>query len=135
MKKLKSITRFPGGKSRSLKFLKEFLEIPHDSYYEPFIGGCTVFLSKDRAKNNWINDLDHDIYAMHKVIRDNPDRMIELIREYTLPTIDSYNKVKDDVRDDDIIWTGFRTLFLNRCSFNGMPHGGPIGGRNQTENG
>ena len=130
--KVRSIMRFPGGKSRSLKHLKEFLEISHDSYREPFIGGCSVFLSKDKSKINWINDLDYDIYAMYITIRDNPNKIIEYIEKYTRPTIDSYNIVKDDIRNDDIVWIGFRALFLNRCSFNGMPHGGPIGGRNQT---
>ena len=131
MSKIKSITRFPGGKSRSLKFLNEFLELPYDFYREPFIGGCTVFLGKNKAKNNWINDLDYEIYAMHITIRDNPDKMIEYIKEYTQPTLESYNQILNDNRDD-IIWRGFRCLFLNRCSFNGMTFGGPIGGRNQT---
>jgi len=59
------------------------------------------------------------------------DKLIELMKQYTPPTLEKYNYVKDN-ENGDLIWKGFRSIYLNRTSFNGMIKCGPIGGREQT---
>ena len=43
-KQLKSPLRYPGGKSKAIKYLKEYIPSHFDRYIEPFVGGGSMFL-------------------------------------------------------------------------------------------
>ena len=63
--------RYPGGKHYALKFILPFLHsVPHDEYREPFVGGGSVFFGKEKAKYNWLNDLEKNIIQTYKTIAD-----------------------------------------------------------------
>lgn len=129
--KVKSLYRYSGGKSRALKFLKPFLEIPHKEYREPFIGGGSIFLFKNKVEKNWINDYDYDVFCAWLAKKECPDKVIEYMTKYTPPTLENWHEVKNNITDE-LSWRGFRTIFLNRTNFNGMLHLCPIGGMKQT---
>ena len=115
---MKQIFRYPGGKSKAIKFIKPFFDCcPHQEYREPFIGGGSVFLSKKNVKRNWINDLDKELIAFYKVIK-NPQQRELLIKELlkikvNRETYDYFFKLKPTSLIDKAI----RFYFLNRCSF------------------
>ncbi len=127
----KSLYRWSGGKSRAQLIISEFIDIPHQDFREIFLGGASTFLYKDKVEKNWLNDLDPIIYDGFLAIQQYPDELIELMKKYTPPTLEKYHEVKNK-EDGDIIWKGFRGIYLNRTSFNGMVKCGPIGGANQT---
>ena len=118
---MKQIFRYPGGKSKAIKFIKPFFDCcPHQEYREPFIGGGSVFLSKKNVKRNWINDLDKELIAFYKVIK-NPQQRELLIKELlkikvNRETYDYFFKLKPTSLIDKAI----RFYFLNRCSFSGI---------------
>lgn len=48
-------------------------------YCEPFLGSGAVFLNKEPAYNEILNDLDDDIYNFFKTVRENPEELRRLI--------------------------------------------------------
>jgi DNA adenine methylase len=59
------------------KIINNFPE--HTTYFEPFFGAGGIFFNKPKAKYNYLNDLDNDVYNLYKVILNNRDKLIEQI--------------------------------------------------------
>ncbi len=121
MQKKRSILRYPGGKLKAIKFISPFWEqIEHDEYREPFLGGGSVFISKQLVKHNWVNDAHKDLIAFYKAISKEDKRenlLSELLSlEITKELYDGlfYSKPRN--------WHDRAKKFyvLNRCSFSGI---------------
>lgn len=69
--------KYPGGKERELKFIKPILP-EFKNYYEPFVGGGSVYLSISGAKHYYINDRSSDLINLYKCIK-NQDTDFYLI--------------------------------------------------------
>jgi len=61
--------RYHGGKWRAADKIIPLMP-PHMTYVEPFGGGGSILLRKNRSKNEIYNDLDGDIVNVFKVLRD-----------------------------------------------------------------
>ena len=87
---IKSPLRYPGGKSRAVKFIAPLIP-EFDEYREPFIGGGSVFiylkqLYKD--KKFWINDLYQNLYYFWKYLQHCPTELINNVQLYKDNNID-----------------------------------------------
>lgn len=69
--------KYPGGKERELKFIKPILP-EFRNYYEPFVGGGSVYLGIGEAEHYYINDLSNDLISLYKCIQ-NQDSNFHLI--------------------------------------------------------
>lgn len=74
--------RYHGGKYRLADWLLQFFP-PHSAYVEPFGGGASVLLRKDRCPAECYNDLDGRIVDFFRVLRD-PASAAELARRCSL---------------------------------------------------
>lgn len=78
-KGIKQLFGSPGGKhflaGRIVKFLPE-----HKRYVEPFCGGAAVFWRKSASEEEVISDIDPDIIAAYKYLREASDEDIRNIR-------------------------------------------------------
>ena len=75
--------RYPGGKWKLAPWVIEHFPA-HDVYVEPFCGGASVLLQKDRARRGEvINDIDGEITNFFSVLRDK-EAAAELIRRIEL---------------------------------------------------
>lgn len=70
--------RYHGGKFRLAQWLLTFFP-PHHTYVEPFGGGASMLLLKERAKAEIYNDLAGDVVNFFQVLRD-PASAAELQR-------------------------------------------------------
>lgn len=70
----------------------------HDHYVEPFAGSLAVLLAKPRSKQETVNDLDGDLVAFWRTLRDHPD---ELHRAATL-TPHSREELALSADDEDV---------------------------------
>ena len=69
-KSLKHLIKWPGGKEKELKFI--FPNVPENinNYYEPFVGGASVFMAFN-AENFFINDKSSELINLYKYIAAN----------------------------------------------------------------
>lgn len=71
--------RWTGGKYRVLNTLYSLFP-DCEEYYEPFLGSGAVLINKYRTSKEVANDLDPELYTLHKVMADR-ECMLELLRE------------------------------------------------------
>lgn len=76
--KPRPVLRYHGGKWLLAPWLiSHFPE--HRCYVEPFGGGASVLLRKNRCYAEIYNDLDGEIVNVFRVVRDNGDRLVQLL--------------------------------------------------------
>lgn len=114
--------RYPGGKSRLLLFLADFL--PESSeikgkYVEPFLGGGSVFLYVG-PERSVISDLNKELIDLYRGIRSYPHKVWETFVGF--PTgKDAFYRVRgENYNDKCLYYRAARTLYLNRTCFKGM---------------
>ncbi len=81
---IKSPLRYPGGKSRALKYLTTKTPQSFKEFREPFLGGGSMFIEmkqKYPEAKFWINDKYYHLYCFWKVLRDNPGELQQKIQE------------------------------------------------------
>jgi len=121
-KKIKPFLRWAGGKNWFTKHIESFLPIEFNDYYEPFLGGGSIFFylkSKGLINRNaFLSDSNEDLINTYKVIRDNLTSLI-LILKTQKDSEEEYYKIRSTKFDDPIEQAG-KFLFLNKTSFNGI---------------
>ncbi|RAP39287.1 hypothetical protein BYZ73_21320 [Rhodovulum viride] len=73
-----ALVRYHGGKVRIAEKIIGLFPA-HDCYVEPFGGGAAVLLAKPRSRLEVYNDLDGDMVALFRVLRDRPDALAAAI--------------------------------------------------------
>lgn len=68
MNKLEPIVKWPGGKGKELKFIIPNLPEHFRNYYEPFVGGGSVFTSI-QSENAFINDKSQELIGLYKILQ------------------------------------------------------------------
>ena len=120
--------RYPGGKSRAIKFLSQHLP-KIESYREPFLGGGSMALYVTQTYPNtdvWVNDLYYPLYAFWMTLRDHGQQLCDDLRELKTELGESYDAHKmafNDAKDklnNDIYESGFNFYVANKCSFSGL---------------
>lgn len=129
---IKTPLRYPGGKSRMVKYLKDHLpeENTWDEYREPFIGGGSMFIYMKQTyptKQFWINDKYHALYCFWKTLQSSSKELSENIlakkklypeREVGRVLFLSSQEVLKTSKDEFEIATAF--YIVNKCSFSGL---------------
>ena len=103
---------YVGDKYKLIGQLKEFFPSGIKSFFEPFVGGGTVFLNV-KANNYYLNDIDKNLIEIHNYLVDASgkpelffDQVYEIICEYGLSR--SY---KEDVVPDSLKKKWKKTYF------------------------
>ena len=68
---------YPGSKANLADRFIAYMP-KHQTYAEPFAGTLAVLLAKPRAEFEVVNDFDEEIVNFYRVLRDHPDKLIEL---------------------------------------------------------
>lgn len=81
MEMIKSPLRYPGGKSKAVKFLSQF--VPNfKEFREPMCGGAsmTLFFAQIKPRAKYIiSDINYDLYCFWKTLKESPERLIREI--------------------------------------------------------
>jgi DNA adenine methylase len=114
--------RYPGGKSKLLSYLLEYLPESKDikgKYIEPFVGGGSVFFNMNSG-NALISDLNSELITLYKGIKLYPHRVWKIFESFPKGK-DAYYKIRDDSsKGKPLYYRAARILFLNRTCFKGM---------------
>lgn len=87
---MNAILKYPGAKNRLARWIISNMP-EHDVYLEPFGGSMAVLLNKPRSHIETVNDLSSDIVNFFRVIRDQSDELIKVIK-YTPFARQEYEK-------------------------------------------
>jgi len=126
---IKSPLRYPGGKSKALKFIIPL--IPNfDEFREPFVGGGSVFIylkQKYPDKKFWINDVYENLYLFWKQTQQNPERLVERIQHWK-DNIKSgrelYKYLLEHINNFDALNKAAAFFVFNRITFSGTTESG-----------
>ena len=133
MKSLKTPLRYPGGKSRALPKLFQYmpdLKNFHE-FREPFIGGGSVALEVTKRYPGiqvWVNDLYNPLYTFWSILRDEPQELYRCIKdykeEYNTPELarQLFNEMKIQLNHPEAedFYRAVAFYILNKCSFSGL---------------
>lgn len=89
----KGLLKWPGGKERELKILKGYFPETIHNYYEPFVGGGSVYLNTN-AEGYYINDLYDELYNFYELCLSNSDKFkdrLESLDELWLDVSNFFN--------------------------------------------
>ena len=131
--KLKTPLRYPGGKSRAIPKLCEWLPSRKiTEYREPFLGGGSMALEMTKRLPEdvpiWVNDLYEPLYNFWKVLQEDGEPLTDILldRKQQHPDQDSARKLFNDAKDilNDFTQTSVDRAvafyIVNKCSFSGL---------------
>tara|TARA_B100000902_G_scaffold196990_1_gene188098 strand:+ start:417 stop:1262 length:846 start_codon:yes stop_codon:yes gene_type:complete len=135
LKSLKTPLRYPGGKSRALSKLFQYIPDLKDykTYHEPFLGGGSVALEVCKRYPHldiWVNDLYEPLYNFWRVLQDNGNEikniLLQLKQRHPDPSSAKhlFNDAKEylakELSDSEDIHRAVSFYVVNKCSFSGL---------------
>lgn len=125
---LKPILKWAGGKTQILpeitKVIKKYKLNGH-RYFEPFVGAGSVFMQLAHD-NISINDYNEELINIYIQIKDNPQQLIELLKEHEQKhskeyfyAVRSWDR-SDELKKKNNLERAARTIYLNRTCYNGL---------------
>lgn len=128
---IKSPLRYPGGKSKVVKYLLPYFPSKIHEFREPFVGGGSVFIAVksifgSKIKQYWINDLNIDLYLFWKYTKDNIDTFSDSVIDFkeTYQTgRELYKYLNSDFELSDFN-KAVRFFIMNRITFSGIMDSG-----------
>lgn len=116
--KVKPFLRWAGGKKWLIPTLYELTKGQRFSgYFEPFLGGGSVFLSLN-PKTAMLSDCNLDLINAYNCIKSSPREVHKILHNYE-NTSDAYYKIRSS-RPTDPVAKAAQFIYLNQTSFNGL---------------
>lgn len=118
-----SFVRWTGGKFRVVDILYSLFP-EYKYYYEPFLGSGAVLINKETKGEEVVNDLDRDLYTLHKVMseRGSLERLMKRLQEQPLTEAafkEAVEKLKSEEELDDIERARCKYLMI-QLSYNAL---------------
>lgn len=135
LKSLKTPLRYPGGKSRALSKLFQYMPDLRDytEYREPFLGGGSVALEVSKRYPRldiWVNDLYEPLYNFWRELQDHgneiTDILIQLKQRHCDHSsakrlfLDAKEYLERPLDDTESIHRAVSFYVINKCSFSGL---------------
>ena len=147
LKSLKTPLRYPGGKSRAivklLQYLPDLSQVKE--FREPFIGGGSVALEITKRYPKieiWVNDLYEPLYNFWCELQHNGQDLQDAIwsKKNKYPDPDTarklFNESKENVNDKELSNFDRAVAFyiVNKCSFSGLTESSSFSGQASQSN-
>lgn len=119
MAQITSFIRWAGGKSWLIPFVQDLIQdLDYNNYYEPFMGGASIFFSLKRKNKCFLSDINDELINAFIEVRDHVNYVISYMKDYTTDS-DSYYRIRASAPTDPAEKAA-RFLYLNATSFNGL---------------
>lgn len=109
--------RWAGSKRLLLPELVQLVPASFASYYEPFLGGGSMFL-RLRPESAHLNDALSPLVDAWRSVRDQPDELVALLESWDF-TRERYDQLKSAALSTPLE-RGAQFLFLNRGAYGGL---------------
>lgn len=122
--KMVPFVKWAGGKTQLLDAIMTLKPKNYNNYHEPFVGGGAV-LFKEQPSSGTINDLNDELMATYRTIKDNCNELLKILRNL----VDTHNSADNPhdfyykIRDLEVISDidkAVRFIYLNKTGFNGL---------------
>ncbi|HCF30666.1 MAG TPA: modification methylase [Cyanobacteria bacterium UBA11049] len=128
---LKSPLRYPGGKSKAIQKIINYLPENYSEYREPFVGGGSLFIylkQKFPHLKVWINDLNQELFLFWKVAQSNVVDLVEAVQKIKFSRTDGRELFEEltQVKIEELseLQRAVRFFVLNRITFSGTVESG-----------
>ena len=122
LKIVKPFLRWAGGKTWFTKHIEDYIPKEFNDYYEPFIGGGSIFFflkSKGYIKNKaYLSDSNPDLINAYKVLKNHSKHLFKILKTH-LDSEEEYYRMRR-AEFIDPIEKAAQFLYLNKTSFNGI---------------
>ena len=116
-KTLKPLLRWAGGKQWLANKLRLMLPDSIGTYYEPFIGGGSLFFAA-LPKAAVLSDLNVQLMETYEALKSEPNEIISVLKQWTNDET-TYYRVRGEVFADTIVRAA-QFIYLNRTCWNGL---------------
>ncbi len=126
---IKSPLRYPGGKSRAVKFIAPLIP-DFKEYREPFIGGGSVYFhvrQKYPRRSYWINDLYYELFQFWAQSKIDVEKVVGQVIEWQQTHTNGkvlHRFLLDNINDFSALETAGAFFILNRITFSGTSESG-----------
>ena len=128
---MKTPLRYPGGKSRAVPKLCQWLPAEVTEYREPFLGGGSMAIEMTKRYPDisiWVNDLYKPLYLFWLALRDDGDYLYDQLIQLKQRHPDQgsarqlFLDAKEKVNEEDLSYKDRAVAFyiVNKCSFSGL---------------
>ncbi len=128
---IKSPLRYPGGKSRSIKKIIEYLPDNFLEFREPFVGGGSLFIYLKQQYPHlkiWINDLNTELFIFWKIAQSDLEKLVKEVFKIKNSCLNGKKLFKEltEVSLDELseLDRAVRFFVLNRITFSGTVESG-----------
>jgi DNA adenine methylase len=112
------IVKWAGGKRWLALAAKQLLPLDWSGrYYETFLGGAAFFFAIQPSQAT-ISDLNQELITTYKAVRDEPEKVIQILRTYPYDEEFYYNLRNTEPRKPHTIAARF--IYLNHTCWNGL---------------
>ena len=111
---VRMILQRQGNKKALFKKIEKYIP-EHEIYIEPFFGAGGIFFLKERAKYNFLNDLDNEVFNLFQVIKNKPVQFKNLLQMVPKHKQQFEYWKKNPERIDT--WQAVRFIYLSNFSF------------------
>lgn len=123
---LAPVLKWVGGKRQLLNEILPLIPNKISTYVEPFVGGGALIFSLQPGKAI-INDSNEELINVYRVIKDKPDKLIELLHSYELRNNEDFFYQVRAVDRDKAEYVNLteleraaRIIYLNKTCYNGL---------------
>ena len=115
MSHIEPFIRWAGGKRWLVPFIEELTRtLTYKNYYEPFLGGASIFFSLNPPKHIYLSDINAELIDTYAAIRDIPDDVIHALQLLQNTEKDYY--IIRESEPKDLAHRAARFLYLNQTS-------------------
>lgn len=117
-KNIKPFLRWAGGKRWLINHIEAVQNIKINNYFEPFLGGGSVYFNINNFQNAYLSDLNHDLIDTYNCIKNDVQTVIAKLSTYN-NNEEEYYKTRELTYNDEYDRAA-QFIYLNKTSFNGI---------------
>ena len=113
--------KWPGGKGQVIPEIVKQLPARFGDYWEPFVGGGSVFFSLDsRIRNAHLSDLNLDLTITYQVVRNRTEALIQTLAGHAERHSRKHYLAVREKDPQDPVELAARFIYLNKTCYNGL---------------
>ncbi|MBW4500194.1 MAG: DNA adenine methylase [Scytonema hyalinum WJT4-NPBG1] len=114
--------KWAGGKARLIQQYIPYFPTYFKTYYEPFLGGGSVFfyLYERQPAKAFLTDINAELITTYLCVRDDVEKLIDLLKEHQVQhSKDYYYRIRTTIESTELKKAA-RLIYLNKTCFNGL---------------